>query len=63
MHVHRLNLVIVDDGAQAGAGEGDFRMRIFLLQQVGMQAGSKGVATEVVEAEQSGEADAAHFAA
>jgi hypothetical protein len=48
VHVHRFNFVVVDDGAQAGAGEGDFRMRIFLLQQVGMQAGSEGVATEVV---------------
>ena len=62
MDVHGIDLIVVDDRAEAGAGEGDFRVRIFALKQPGVAAGGEGVLAEIVQPQQRAEPDAAHTA-
>ena len=61
--IPRVDLVVVDDGAQPRAGEGDLSVGEFLLDEVGVIPGGKGVLAEVIQPEESRKAHAAHAAA
>ena len=60
VNVERVNLVVVDDGAQSRAAEAHLGMRILLLQVIHVERARERIAAEVRKAEESGERDAAH---
>ena len=51
-HVQRGDLVVVDDGAQAGAGQGHLGVGIFALEIVEVQGAGQGVLPEVGQPQQ-----------
>ena len=60
--VQGIDLVVVHDGPQAGAGEGHLCVGVFALEIVDVQGSGQGVFSEVRQAQQGGEAHAAHAA-
>ena len=62
MNVHRVDLIVVDDRAQARTGEGNLGARILALDVVGMHGGCIGILAEIVQAQKCRESDTSHAA-
>lgn len=58
--IQGIDLVVVHDGPQAGTGEGHLCVGVFALEIVDVQGSGQGVFSEVCQAQQGGEAHAAH---
>ena len=62
MYVLRINLIVIDDRAQARTRESNLCVRILALQQIRVQTGRKRILAEVGQTEQCRKADTAHAA-
>ena len=62
VHVLRIDLIVIDDRAQARTRERDLCVRILALQQIRVQTGRKRILAEVGQTEQRRKADTAHAA-
>ena len=62
MDVFGIDLLIVDDGAQARTGKSDLGLRVFTLEQISMQTCCQSVTAKIIQSQQSGKANSAHSA-
>ena len=62
VYVLRVDLIVIDDRAQARTRERDLRVRILALEQIGVQTGGESILAEVGQTEQRRKADTAHAA-
>ena len=62
MHIHGVDLVVVDDGPQPRAGEGHLRRGVLPLEVVDVQGAGQGVLAEVRQAQQRREGHTPHAA-
>ena len=49
VHILRVNFLMIDGRSEAGAGKGDFRVRIFFLQQISMHPCSESIFSEIIK--------------
>ena len=62
VYVLRVDLIVIDDRAQARTRERDLCVRVLALEQIGVQTGGKRILAEVGQTEQRRKADTAHAA-
>ena len=62
VYIQRIDLIVIDDGAQPRAGQRHLRVGIFALQVVNVQGAGQSVLAEIGQAKQGGERHAAHTA-
>ena len=62
VYVLRIDLIVIDDRAQARTRESDLCVRILALQQIRVKTGRKRILAEVGQTEQRRKADTAHAA-
>ena len=59
-HIQRVDLIIVDDGPQPGAGQGHLRLRVLALQIVDVEGAGQRVLPEVAQPQQRRKGHAPH---